>query len=255
MEDYAIRIEFQARGSPHAHTLIWIKDSPKFGVAGNKEFSKFLDKYISFAIPREEGELRDKVLLQQHRHSNYCKRGMNCRFRFPHPPSTCTLVTRPVTGDNETEANEASKVLGEVWKLLLSGKTDVSLDDLLSLAEVNPTDYNNAIVLSSRGHTIVLKREPRECNVNPYNASILLAWGANMDLQPVLNAYSCILYIASYVMKAEKSMGQLLKSVTEEVMGENYVSNSRELGLLSCHTGSSVLRRQSIIFFLYHLKC
>ena len=231
MEDYAIRIEFQARGSPHAHTLIWIKDSPKFGVASNEEFSKFLDKYISCAIPREEGELRDKVLLlQQHRHSNYCKRGMNCRFRFPHPPSTCTLVTRPVTGDNETEANEASKVLGKVRKLLLSGKTDVSLDELLRLAEVNPTDYNNAIVLSSRGHTIVLKRELRECNVNPYNASILLAWGANMDLQPVLNAYSCIMYIASYVMKAEKSMGQLLKSVTEEVMGEELRSQLKKVG-------------------------
>ena len=26
--DYAIRIEFQARGSPHAHTILWIKDSP-----------------------------------------------------------------------------------------------------------------------------------------------------------------------------------------------------------------------------------
>ena len=97
-------------------------------------------------IPREEGELRDKVLLsQQHRHSNL--RGMNCRFRFPHPPSTCTLVTRPVTGDNETETNEASKVLGKLRKLLLSGKTDVSLDELLRLSEINHTNYNNAIVL------------------------------------------------------------------------------------------------------------
>ena len=25
LEDYAIRIEFQARGSPHAHTILWIK--------------------------------------------------------------------------------------------------------------------------------------------------------------------------------------------------------------------------------------
>ena len=30
--DYAIRIEFQARGSPHAHTILWIKDAPKFGI-------------------------------------------------------------------------------------------------------------------------------------------------------------------------------------------------------------------------------
>ena len=30
--DYAIRIEFQARGSPHAHCIIWVKDAPKYGV-------------------------------------------------------------------------------------------------------------------------------------------------------------------------------------------------------------------------------
>ena len=29
--DYAIRVEFQARGSPHAHNVIWIKSVPKFG--------------------------------------------------------------------------------------------------------------------------------------------------------------------------------------------------------------------------------
>ena len=157
MEDYAIRIEFQARGSPHAHTLIWIKD---VGVASDQEFSEFLDKYISCAIPQEEGELKDKVLLlQQHRHSNYCKRGMNCRFRFPHPPSTRTLVTKPVTDDDEnSEGNEASQVLGKVRKLLLSGKNDVSLDELLRLAEVSPADYDNAIALSRRGHTVVLRR-------------------------------------------------------------------------------------------------
>ena len=51
-----------------------------------------------------------------------------------------------------------------------------------------------------------------------------------MDIQPVLNAYSCIMYIALYVMKAEKSMGQLLKSVTEEVMGEEIRSQLKKIG-------------------------
>ena len=27
--DYALRIEFQARGSPHAYCIIWVKDAPK----------------------------------------------------------------------------------------------------------------------------------------------------------------------------------------------------------------------------------
>ena len=32
MVDYVIRMEFQARGSPHAHTVIWVKDAPKYGI-------------------------------------------------------------------------------------------------------------------------------------------------------------------------------------------------------------------------------
>ena len=52
--DYAIRIEFQARGSPHAHCVIWVKDAPKFGDDHNDEICHFIDQYISCKIPKEE---------------------------------------------------------------------------------------------------------------------------------------------------------------------------------------------------------
>ena len=57
--DYAIRIEFQARGSPHAHTVIWINDAPKFGVDDDQKVCDFIDKYISCGIANEEGRLRN----------------------------------------------------------------------------------------------------------------------------------------------------------------------------------------------------
>ena len=44
----------------------------------------------------------------------------------------------------------------------------------------------------------------------------MLAWQANMDIQFVLNAYACIMYVASYIMKTERSMGELLKRVATE---------------------------------------
>ena len=37
----------------------------------------------------------------------------------------------------------------------------------------------------------------------------MLAWQANMDIQFVLNAYACVMYVASYVMS------ELLKRVAE----------------------------------------
>ena len=30
--DYVIRIEFQARGSPHAHTVLWVKNAPRIDI-------------------------------------------------------------------------------------------------------------------------------------------------------------------------------------------------------------------------------
>ena len=45
--EYVIRIEFQARGSPHAQTLIWVKDAPKLGYADEEDVKTFIDKYIS----------------------------------------------------------------------------------------------------------------------------------------------------------------------------------------------------------------
>ena len=41
----------------------------------------------------------------------------------------------------------------------------------------------------------------------------MLAWQANMDIQFVLNAYACVMYVASYIMR---SMGELLKRVATE---------------------------------------
>ena len=46
IEDYGIRIEFQARGSPHAHCVIWVKDAPKYGINDNAEVCDFIDQYI-----------------------------------------------------------------------------------------------------------------------------------------------------------------------------------------------------------------
>ena len=237
--DYAIRIEFQARGSPHAHTLIWVENAPKIGIDDDQEICDFIDKYVSCSIPHEEGKLKEQVLLlQQHKHSSYCNRKKNCRFRFPHPPSTRTLISSPATGDisddnnddTTTQSNRASQTLSKVRKLLIDGKTDVSFEELLRLAEVEPSDYAEAIALSSKGNTIVLKRDPCECNINNYNPAIMKSWGANMDIQYVLNAHACVMYVASYIMKAEKQMGHLLQSVSEEVRTEELKTQLRKVG-------------------------
>ena len=56
--DFAIRIEFQARGSPHAHTILWIKGAPKFGIKSDQEVCNFVDRYVNVAYHQIKSWLR-----------------------------------------------------------------------------------------------------------------------------------------------------------------------------------------------------
>ena len=54
---------------------------------------------------------------------------------------------------------------------------------------------------------VVLKRKPSDIWINQFNKDLLRAWNANMDIQYVVDAYSCVVYIISYISKAEREMG------------------------------------------------
>ena len=49
--DYMIKMEFQMRGSPHAHCLLWVKDAPEIDKDPNDIACAFIDKYITAVIP------------------------------------------------------------------------------------------------------------------------------------------------------------------------------------------------------------
>ncbi len=76
---------------------------------------------------------------------------------------------------------------------------------MLTKANVDRNDYVKALEVTNSG-TVV--RSPNEQNYNP---SVMSAWQANMDIQYVLNAYACVMYVASYVMKTEKALLKQLK--------------------------------------------
>ena len=70
--DYFWRVEFQQRGSPHVHSLWWVKGTPKLKVKG-----KQLRSLISTSVPNagEDDELRSLVLrLQKHSHTHTCRK-------------------------------------------------------------------------------------------------------------------------------------------------------------------------------------
>ena len=60
-----------ARGSPHAHTVIW-GNAPKYDIDSNEKVCNFIDKYISCTILEDNEQLKELVLT--HKHSTYCKK-------------------------------------------------------------------------------------------------------------------------------------------------------------------------------------
>ena len=112
---------------------------------------------------------------------------------------------------------DAQRVLVKVHKVLADGHTDLSLDEVLVQAKVTLNEYMEALEVRSTGNVVVLKCEPNECN---YNSPVMLAWQANMDLQYVLNTYACVMYVASYITKTDRTMGVLLKRVASEARTE-----------------------------------
>ena len=159
--DYDIRIEFQARGSPHAHCVIWVKNAPRYGIDNDDKVCDFIDQYISCAIPEMESKLRDLILLlQQHKHSTYCKRKKSCCFNFPKPPSSMTLIATPESHSDALKSVQT--MLAKVHKVLADSNTELSLEEVLDKADISLNEYTKALEVSSKGSVVVLKRQPNE---------------------------------------------------------------------------------------------
>ena len=43
---YALRIEFQMRGSPHLHALVWTSDCPKLTTENKQQYIDYIDRHV-----------------------------------------------------------------------------------------------------------------------------------------------------------------------------------------------------------------
>ncbi|XP_078582369.1 uncharacterized protein LOC144865469 isoform X1 [Branchiostoma floridae x Branchiostoma japonicum] len=252
--DTFTRTEFQQRGSPHIHCLFWVKDAPKLGVNSEEEICSFVDRYVCCQLPNSETdkELFDIVSqVQMHRkgHTSSCKKGGKiCRFGFPKPPVNQTFLCSPVSLQDLTDEESASIAgrkkqaesdLKKFWDVL-DKKTEpekCSTEDVLKEANLTTAQVCDALNLIANRKQVFLRREPKDMWVNNFNPHLLRAWNANMDIQYVLDAYSCVKYIVSYISKAEREMGKLLKQAQKEARegNEDVLTEMRKVGNAYLH--------------------
>jgi hypothetical protein len=183
VEHYFWRLEYQARGAPHIHMKLWVKDAPILGEDGVTEAMvlEFIEKHVTCAMPRPEVNkaLYEAVKkFQVHKCTKSCLRRKKakgkgkgwyacCRYGFP----------RQVQ-----------------WKAEINGVAET--------VKANVKGKGKKKLYS-------LRRAEGEQNVNDYNPTVLQAWGANIDVQFVgENTHILTKYITGYLTKAEKTETQ-----------------------------------------------
>ena len=228
ISEHVEKIEFQARGSPHAHCLIWVKDAPKVDEHSDEEVCQFVDQYIHGKIPCDSEENTDihglVKKLQGHAHSPYCRPHINarCRFNFPRPPTTKTIIARNKNDSYDSGIDE--KMRRHIMQLVherIEENGGATLKEILESEQISQELYLDCLRSSShRGTNIILEWDVTDTKTNNYNADCLKLWRANMDIQYVADPYACIMYVLSYVMKCENGMSEILKRTAKEFKDE-----------------------------------
>ena len=66
------RVEFQQRGSPHIHMLVWVENAPTLETKSEEEIIEFVDGYLTCSSDNEK--TANLINLQSHKHSRTCRK-------------------------------------------------------------------------------------------------------------------------------------------------------------------------------------
>ena len=177
--DWFYRVEYQQRGSPHIHMLIWLESAPVYGFDEDEDVTSFIDEIITCKKPDNDPELQVLVNRQIHRHCQTCRKKSKaeCRFNFPQPPMKSTSILYPLDNMSDTDIRKHKDNWRNITKRLNDMKEgeDMTFDQLLVNLNITEQKYILAIRSSLNSPTIFLKREPNELRVNNYNSACLSA--------------------------------------------------------------------------------
>jgi hypothetical protein len=225
---YYYRVEFQQRGSPHVHMLLWLSDCPVYTPSNSqsqKNVCSFIDSIISCS---SAGRLESLIPLQTHRHTRTCRKRYNkkCRFGIPFYPMDSTCVLDPLPEDYlEEERLNLTVTLNSIREDIENidrDRTDVSFNNFLQALNISHDIYLLAIRSSLKKSQVFLKRSPADIYINPYSPKILSLMRSNMDVQFVLDAYACACYIIDYVNKSDRGLSNVLETALQEIRNGNH---------------------------------
>ena len=214
--DFFLMDEFQFRGSPHTHAILWCKNCPDVDTATDQELERFVDAHISCdstLLPK------DLIDLQRHKHTNTCikKKGKDtsCRFGYPRYPMRRTTVLHPLQPPIAGYEKHLKCI-----KQRLSENVDSTFEEFLISVGLSEANYIKVLRSSISQNTIMIRRSFHDRYVNNYNPVILPLWKANMDIQICMNSHAVANYVVSYMTKVSQGVSKAMRDVMEQLKTE-----------------------------------
>jgi hypothetical protein len=216
--DYFVRIEIQHRGSPHTHILMWLDNDPREPVS--EEMPLTLQMMADLCsvdrddLPIEERK-RDVVYSHNvHRHTFTCtKRGeKRCRFNIPHwtLPASRVFLHLP----KDSEKRELHRAVAIKARYNLETKSYDTILDFLRNSEITSLEMYADVIRSSIIRPANMHcRDMKQIMTNTFNPFISSALKSNMDLQIILDEYSCASYVVEYVNKSNRGISHLHREI------------------------------------------
>ena len=87
------------------------------------------------------------------------------------------------------------------------------------------------------------------CCVDNYFKSGLLAWEANMDIQPVINHYKALIYVCTYLNKEEEECSRAMAQAVKEVWDKS-LNNYEQMKLI---IKAYATKRECSVQAVYHI--
>ncbi|KAB0799246.1 hypothetical protein PPYR_07126 [Photinus pyralis] len=260
IEHYFYRIEFQHRGSPHVHMVLWLKDAPIF-MPYDEESERKVAELIDMVSTTDtnDPDVQDFIKNQWHRCSQTCKktaRGkISCRFGAPFRPMDKTRILYPIDQNLDKAVQTKIRELnGRLNEILDDTPEEIgTLHDLMIKSNCSFEEYLLAARTSLKHPTIFIKREPKNTRINVYNKKIILCMRSNMDIQYVLDPYSCIGYIVDYVNKSSRGLSRLLRECIDQAKRGNYTLKEKLKSLAHIMYNSSEICAQEAAWCRLHL--
>ncbi|XP_047999641.1 uncharacterized protein LOC125236759 [Leguminivora glycinivorella] len=158
------RIEFQHRGSPHAHMMLWLEEAPIF-VPGDVESAERVVQFVDNILTCDSNELTEDILhVQKHKHTHTCrpKPDKLCRFDIPFFPLDSTQILVELPKDNASY-----KRVKDIARSIQIKMQDIppeieTFTDFLEFVGVTYENYILAIRSTLKRPKVFLKRSPKD---------------------------------------------------------------------------------------------